>query len=419
MQKIVWILVTLLFFSISAGCDFGKEANSSESIVSSQVQVPPASKDNLVTKTAVSLNSNLVQNPEEEVSVEEQGIEFALKYKKYLLSYAYVVADRSGVNIREKPLFSGKILKKAGYLEKINYIETVTGDYIKKYNSSNWYYLYWMEGHTKKFGFVYAPLVKLRTFQFDKMLAEVKKVENQVGNGRISYINNYKNMTGSAPKYKGTDIDSYGNLRDQSAPGYLSKNNLRDFIYIGDGSLVKILSTENGFYKVKLIKSDSTYFVPQKYIPKGRSLSKLTKAIVIDRNNQNEAVFEKAGSKWVIVSYVLATTGVNAQYKLETPLGDFCAIEKRDKFVYLDDETKKVDGYAPYAIRFTGGAYIHGVPVQYKFEGTKRIDPGKIEYSRTIGTVPLSHRCVRNYTSHAEFLYHWAEVGKTVIIVIE
>lgn len=70
--------------------------------------------------------------------------------------------------------------------------------------------------------------------------------------------------------------------------------------------------------------------------------------------------------------------------------------------------------------RFNGGAYVHGVPVNYLYsEKGERITPPKIEYSKSIGTVPLSHKCVRNYTSHAKFLYDWYREDETIIIVIE
>jgi len=42
-----------------------------------------------------------------------------------------------------------------------------------------------------------------------------------------------------------------------------------------------------------------------------------------------------------------------------------------------------------------------------------------VEYSSTIGTTPRSHKCVRNYTSHAKYLWDWSEIGKTAVIVIE
>ncbi|MGL5636936.1 MAG: L,D-transpeptidase, partial [Bacteroidales bacterium] len=64
------------------------------------------------------------------------------------------------------------------------------------------------------------------------------------------------------------------------------------------------------------------------------------------------------------------------------------------------------------ANRFSGGAYIHGVPVELPATAL-------IEYSPTLGTSPRSHMCVRNATSHAKFIYDWAPVDATIIVVID
>ena len=48
-----------------------------------------------------------------------------------------------------------------------------------------------------------------------------------------------------------------------------------------------------------------------------------------------------------------------------------------------------------------------------------RIDPGHIEYSGSLGTIPLSHKCVRNITSHAKFLHDWVVIGEASVVVID
>ena len=44
---------------------------------------------------------------------------------------------------------------------------------------------------------------------------------------------------------------------------------------------------------------------------------------------------------------------------------------------------------------------------------------GIIEYSYTLGTIPRSHMCVRNATSHAKFIFEWAPVNETIIFVLD
>lgn len=183
--------------------------------------------------------------------------------------------------------------------------------------------------------------------------------------------------------------------------------------------LLHVLEERDGFTKVKVIGWEGEYWVQSKYINRKNTLKELRKVIIIDRKFQNEAVFEFSGGKWSLISYTSATTGKNGPYSLETPLGYYMAIQKRDRFFYFKDGTQEIAGYSPYSIRFSGGGYIHGVPVNYIIKEGKQIDPGMKEYASTIGTIPLSHMCVRNYTSHAKFLYDWVEIGNSAIIVIE
>lgn len=263
----------------------------------------------------------------------------------------------------------------------------------------------------------------VRTFRFERMLEFIAIVEEEFGEGPICYVDNYKNRNGVPPQYMGRNADEYGVDRSASAPAYLDREDLRHFRYIEDGNLLIVLDDTDGFVKAKLVgdQSGRSYYIPSKYVPVSDCLTALRKAIVIDRTNQNIAAFEVEDGIWRIISYNPATTGKEGKYHQETPTGFFYAIEKKERFYYLKDGTEDfIEGYAPYAIRFTQGAYIHGVATDYRYhEDGGRTDPGIREFSSTIGTVPLSHKCVRNYTSHAKFLYDWYDPGSTIVIVIE
>lgn len=357
---------------------------------------------------------------EEHTTLVPEEIAVNLKYDKYFINYDYVVINKGSVNIREAPGLKGRVIRSTYTHEKINLLETVKGQYIPKYDCDQWCHVYWWNGDgEKQFGFVLSKLVGVRKFQFNKMHEQLIKMEEQIKKGTITYPNNYKNRLGTAPTYKGKTYDAYGVRRSQSVPGYYNLEDKKEFIYIEDGSLVRILSENEHYYQVIVLKNSIKCWIPKKYLKSSKRLNELKKVIIIDVINQNEGVFEKINGQWVLVSYTLATTGARAKHKIETPLGYYFAIETKSKFVYLHDETKKIAGYAPYAIRFTGGTYIHGVPVNYKIREEKRIDPGHIEYTSTIGTLPLSHRCVRNYTSHAKFLYNWVELQKTIVVIID
>jgi len=345
--------------------------------------------------------------------ITEPEVAFQLRYDKYPLTYLYLLVQNDAVHIRKGPSAAEPVLRTAKKNEKLNYIETVTKDGI-------WYHVSWQENDRSFYGFVSADAVTKRFFSFDKMHESVLKAEREFGKGPLTYIGNYHNLKGWAPRYQGGELDKSGGRRSQSAPGYPDPSNLDEFSYLGDGTLVRVLNNGEKYTRVSLVKDGRVYFVPSQYVVTPAAVTAVKKAVVIDRANQNEVVFEKIGPEWKVVSYTLATTGTTGKYHQPTPLGYYYAIEKRERFYYYKDGTTSIQGYAPYSIRFAGGAYIHGVPVNFKFtpEGV-RVDPGKVEYSKTIGTVPLSHKCVRNYTSHAKFLYDWYTPGEMIVIVME
>jgi hypothetical protein len=347
-----------------------------------------------------------------------QEIEVNLEYDKYLTSYNYLLI-LNNINIREKPTTESRVVRDAALYEKINLESKVKGEYLKKYNKDGWYKVFWKDKDEIKYGYVFETLGIPREFQFGKMLDSVNKLKKEVESNKTAYISNYKNRNGVAPLYKNQSTDEYGITRYQSAAAYSEPNANSPFRYIEDGTLVSVLEENKDFVKIRTLNFEGEYWVEKKFVSFQNSIQELTKAVVVDRNNQNEGVFEYVDGKWNLISYVFATTGEKSQFKQETPLGYFMAIETRPKFLYLDDVTREISGYAPYAIRFNGGAYIHGVPVGFKIVDGKRVDPGEREYLYTIGTTPRSHKCVRNYTSHAKFLYNWIDIGKSAVIVIE
>jgi hypothetical protein len=187
-------------------------------------------------------------------------------------------------------------------------------------------------------------------------------------------------------------------------------------------------------------------YVPKKYISTSNSVKAMKQVVFMDLHNQNIFTLDLVEDKWVVRSLSYATSGKEAEFKEKTVPGYYAAIQKKEQFLYLDDVTKELDGYAPFAIRFNGGAYLHGFPVTFQWVTEQKlvseaeydennvlikeaeyedvriggpIDPGHIEYSYTLGTIPLSHKCVRNPTSHAEFMYNWIVLDQSIIIISE
>lgn len=342
-----------------------------------------------------------------------------LKYDTYRVEPDYVLITSGGANIREWPDAAAAKIGRAGYFDKVRLLAEVEGDFVDTYNTNLWYEVEQTVGDQVLHGFILSALGEVRTFQFARMLEAVQTLQTEVDHQVTAYIANYKNWNGTAPLYQGGQVDAFGTKRRQAAPGYREASSSADFRYLTDGTLVSLLAETDTFYKVHVPYLDETLYVPKKYISLKNSLEQLAKVIVVDRLNQNEGVFERVSGQWQLVSYIYATTGEKARFKEPTDLGYFMAIQKVDQFLYLDDVTREIAGYAPYGIRFNGGAYIHGVPVDLKTVNGSRVFPPHQEYLQTIGSFPRSHKCVRNYTSHAKFLHEWVTIGQTAIIVIE
>ena len=342
-----------------------------------------------------------------------------IQYSQYQIDTDYLLITVNTANIRQQPTTESDKVGTASYFEKITLLAEVSGQKPKYYNTNIWYKVVFKKGTESMEGYILSSLAVPRTFQFDKMYNAIKQLKNTVDNSQTAYINNYKNRSGTPPLYHGSTVDTYGTVRYQSAPAYTSPDSGSEFRYISDGLLVSITGESGDYYKIETINFEGEYYVPKKYISLQNSINELTKVVVIDRKNQNEGVFEYIDGQWNIISYIYATTGENTKYKEPTPLGYYMAIHTQERFLYLDDVTRKIAGYAPFAIRFSGGAYIHGVPVDALIVNDLPIFQPMKEYLSSIGTVPRSHKCVRNYTSHALFLYEWISIGASAIIVIE
>lgn len=406
------------------------ESNINGDQLSEDKELTEKAKENNLTESEVLVDKEDIESLKNSAEYKEvvlktyeskipEEVVINIKYNKYEVPSDYLLVLSDGINVREKPSVSANVIGKAQYFEKINLIAEVQGEYLENYKTDIWYKVALKVNGEVKSGYVLSVLAEKRTVQFEKMYQTVQQAVYEINNSTTAYIINYKNRVGTAPLYKGSTTDKFGVQRHQAAPAYYEANVNSEFRYISDGVLVTILAETESFYKIRTLNFQGEYYVPKKYVSFDKAIDKLEKVVVVDRKNQNEGVFELINGKWNLISYTYATTGENAKYKLPTDLGYYMVMEKVSRFSYLNDVTKQIAGYAPYGIRFNGGAYIHGVPVDYVIKDGKRVDPGIQEYLFTIGTVPRSHKCVRNYTSHAKFLYDWVEVGKSAVIVIE
>jgi hypothetical protein len=262
----------------------------------------------------------------------------------------------------------------------------------------------------------------VRYFQFDKMRDRLFMLDSiQIVPASWAVLQNNKNIHGQNPLVKKWANDAWhspadmnGVERYQSIALYLPGDPVPEY-YAHDGSPVKILgmNADSTRYRIECFNVPDQWEVDWKYVHHLADEVVFTKAIMVDRTNQDIATVEKVGNKWLIRSMNPCSTGATAPpYERPTPTGMFVIQEKKPKMLYTVDGSSVLAGYAPWANRFCNGAYLHGVP-------TNNPNGAIIEFSSTLGTIPRSHMCVRNASSHAKFMYDWAPVDETIVFVYD
>ena len=264
---------------------------------------------------------------------------------------------------------------------------------------------------------------KTRTIQWNKIREQLLRIEQlQATPHRWGVLQNYKNLNGEAPLTKVWSRDSYklvsdslGVERYQAVPLYASTDTLKPELYGRDGTLIAMTDTlGSNFWQGRAESSEANWYVPKRYVKLLKPDVTFSHVVVVDRKNQHIIVLERQAPAYYLVRSINpATTGRHKPpHAKETPLGIFLLQEKKPKMFYTSDGSSRIVGFAPWASRFTCGAYIHGVPVN---NPKGRI----VEYSHSLGTTPRSHMCVRNASSHAKFVYDNCPTLATLIVVIE
>lgn len=260
-----------------------------------------------------------------------------------------------------------------------------------------------------------------RVFQWDKIKELLFLLDSiQLNPENWGILENYKNKNGEAKLTKAFFRDEYKKISDtlnvqryQSIPLYSISDSITPIIYGRDGSLIKYKNDSSNFLILEVLNHPGQWMTERKYIRNIEDSIKFNHAIFVDRKNQNISTLEKIDSIWYIRSMNPTTTGLHRPpMQQETPIGMFVLQEKKAKMYYYKDGTTDIGGFAPWANRFTNGAYIHGVPVNVPQKSL-------IEYSYTLGTTPKSHMCVRSVTSHSKFIFDNFPIHGTIIFVLE
>lgn len=262
----------------------------------------------------------------------------------------------------------------------------------------------------------------VRSFKWDVIRNCLAFIENmQRDTARWVVMQNYKNLNREAPLVRTFVRDAYRRVADtlgveryQSVPLYQPTDTVVPERYGRDGTLAYLRGKEGSFDRIYPVTLEEEWLAPRRYLKELDDSTVFNHVIFVDRMDQNIATLERISEgEWMIRSMNPSTTGRHAPpYAQETPLGMYLLQQKKTRMVYLKDGSTATGGYAPYASRFTNGAYIHGVPVNVP-------RTSMIEYSASLGTTPRSHMCVRNATSHAKFVFDWAPTERSLVVVIE
>lgn len=318
----------------------------------------------------------------------------------------YVFIKSVDAPIRQDSSIYSKEIVRFPFNTKLKVLEKVES------NKNEWYKVELKDKNGNRVeGYISAMLVTLRRFKFEEMNNRVHKLsqflQSEAAKGKElvsinTYVPNPSNQNMSRIK------DKYGVSADQNARA--SYNG--ETIFIPDRSLMSVESTSgNDVYVNALSIAEKPLKVSKNAITRYPAVNaNFRKAIVIDLENENQGIFQKnSEDQWELISYTLNKTGMESTLGFETPRGYFIVPVLKYEMGYRD-EYNNAAGMAKYAIRFSGGGYIHGTPIN--FEENINRDFFLREKDGTLGTVEGTRKCIRNMESHIKFLFDWVTNGK-------
>ena len=312
------------------------------------------------------------------------------------IDYVFITSRTS--NVREKPDTNSQVIAKYNYNSKLKLLQKV------KYEGNIWYLIEEANGNK---GYIAASQTEKRNFRFQMALDKIHNLEwfinKSIDEGAtLMSVNTYApNPSNINPKRQ---KDKYGTSLDQNLMGISEKG---EKIIIPDRSVVKIIKDKGDKALVKALSIPEELEISKANLSTSPSIKKgFRKVIAIDIENQNFMVFEKSrqSNKWELISYVYTKTGIDSQLGYETPKGYFSVPVVKYVMPYTDETGQKA-GSAKFAVRFCGGGYLHGTPINVQEETNKEFFLKQKEY--TLGTTTGTRKCVRTSEGHAKFLFDW------------
>lgn len=312
----------------------------------------------------------------------------------------YVFIKTLYARVRTEPFSDSPEIYHAPFNTKYLLLEKV------KVGGNVWYKVKTPKGE----GYIYEGSAILRTFRFEKMLSRIEEVEkfiNDKNSEKVKLASTNSYLPNPFNKDMKRTKDKYGVSIDQNIVGVYKEENKEDIeIHIPDRSILSVEKIDGNYAEVKVENiKESPLRVPKKYLTYRPEISKgFKKAIVVDIDNQNLGAFEKVGDNWYLISYIYGKTGIESELGFETPRGSYIVpllkYEMGYRGLYGEDA-----GIARYAIRFSGGGYLHGTPIEHDEKDNE--DFFLLQKENGLGTFKGTRKCIRNTVSHSKFLFDW------------
>ena len=269
--------------------------------------------------------------------------------------------------------------------------------------------------------------VSRRGFYWDKMISKIEIVNDFItkatkANEQLYIVTEYAPLSRDKPSKK----DKFGNKNNQSIIGYTNSKKEGEIINIPDQTIFRIIGEENNMLKIETPFYGGPYFIEKKedtYKKIENIKGEVNKFVAIDPSSQTEVLFQKnpETEKYEVVTYSYVTTGKDGWGSYETPHGAFLIAFTRPYMTFTrhareGDKTLPgrsdltIGGSAKYAVRFSGGGYMHGIPVGLNFKGST-LSTGT---AQKIGTYKDSHKCVRHFDDQIEFIVKWINADSKI-----
>ncbi|WP_314015289.1 L,D-transpeptidase [Leptotrichia wadei] len=269
--------------------------------------------------------------------------------------------------------------------------------------------------------------VSRRGFYWDKMISKIEIVNDFItkatkANEQLYIVTEYAPLSRDRPSKK----DKFGNKNNQSIIGYTNSKKEGEIINIPDQTIFRIIGEENNMLKIETPFYGGPYFIEKKedtYKKIENIKGEVNKFVAIDPSSQTEVLFQRnpETEKYEVVTYSYVTTGKDGWGSYETPHGAFLIAFTRPYMTFTrhareGDKTLPgrsdltIGGSAKYAVRFSGGGYMHGIPVGLNFKGST-LSTGT---AQKIGTYKDSHKCVRHFDDQIEFIVKWINADSKI-----